>query len=228
VHSGELVTAAGIRLAYQLTGSPETPPMVLLQALGERGSHWAPVIDRFAEHFRVLTMDLRGHGESDWPGDYSFQLMHHDVLDLLDQLDLGPVTLVGHSMGATVAYMLATQHPERVTRLIVEDAPPPFRRDRAVPERPAGPLEFDWPVVPAIVSQVNAGDPAAWKGLEAISAPSLLIGGGPDSHIPQDKLVKAAARVPNCTLVTIPAGHNVHTSQPDEFADTVLNWVNSA
>jgi len=57
--------------------------------------------------------------------------------------------------------------------------PPPFRRDRAVPARPADPLDFDWAVVPAILGEVSAGDPAAWAGLAAITAPTLLIGGGP-------------------------------------------------
>jgi pimeloyl-ACP methyl ester carboxylesterase len=219
-----LVTSSGVCLAYQVTDSPESPPMLLLHALGERGSHWTPVIEQFAERFQVLTVDLRGHGDSDWPGEYSFQLMYRDILDVIDQLGLRRITLAGHSMGAIVAYLLAMQNPERVTRLIIEDAPPPFRRDRTVPERPIGPVPFDWPVVPAIVAQVNAGDPATWKGLSAINAPTLIIGGGPDSHIPQDKLAEAATHIPDCTLVTIPAGHNVHTNRPGEFTETVLNW----
>ena len=128
-------------------------------------------------------------------------------------------------MGGTVAYMVAMRRPDRVEWLIVEDVPPPYRRDRAIPDRPAGPLDFDWAVVPAIVNQVNNGDPAAWDGLGAITAPTLLIGGGPESHIPQDKLVAVAARIPRCDLVTIPAGHLVHTERPAEFAGAVLDWL---
>jgi pimeloyl-ACP methyl ester carboxylesterase len=136
--------------------------MVLLHALGERGSHRTSVTGRFAERFRVVALDLRGHGASDWPGEYSFQVMAGDVLGVLDELGLGAVTLAGHSMGGTVGYLLAIQEPERVERLIVEDACPPFRREDTVPERPAGPLEFDWPVVPAIRGEVSAGDAAMW------------------------------------------------------------------
>src|SRR5258708_36018945 len=95
--------------------------------------------------------------------------------------------------------------PDQVDRLIIEDVPPPFPRDRAIPGRPAGPLDFDWPVVPAIISQVNKGDPAAWDHLGKITAPTLLIGGGPASHIPQDRLASGAAPIPYCRLVTIPA-----------------------
>ena len=67
------VQAGDIRLAYAVTGEPGAPPMVLLHALGERGADWAPVAGRFAERFRVFAFDLRGHGDSDWPGEYSFR-----------------------------------------------------------------------------------------------------------------------------------------------------------
>jgi len=53
---------------------------------------------------------------SDWPGDYSFELMPGDVLEALNQLGLSKVTLVGHSMGGTMAYMIAEQHPHLVER----------------------------------------------------------------------------------------------------------------
>jgi len=225
VDVGRKVATGGIHLAYEASGAPDAPPMVLLHGLGERGASWAPVIPRFAGRFHVLALDMRGHGGSDWPGTYSLRIMRDDLLGFLDQLGLGTVTLVGHSMGGGVAYLAAMQRPGRVGRLIVEDAAPPFRRDRAIPARPAEPLDFDWAAVPAIVGEVNAGDPAAWEGLATITAPTLLVGGGPASHIPQDMLAQAAARIPRCDLVTIPAGHDVHTARPDEFASAVLGWL---
>jgi pimeloyl-ACP methyl ester carboxylesterase len=221
------VTASGIRLAYETSGRVGSPPMVLLHALGERRASWAPVMTQFAQRLRVFAMDLRGHGDSDWPGAYSFQLMRDDVVSLLDQLDLGAVTLTGHSMGGMVGYLTAMQRPDLVERLVVEDVAPPYHRDRPVPERPAEPLEFDWTVVPAIVGQVNKGDPAAWDSLSTITAPTLLIGGGPDSHIPQEKLAEVADRIPRCDLVTIPAGHYVHTARPREFCTAVLGWLST-
>jgi len=221
------VAVGETQLAYEVSGSLDAPPVVLLHALGERAASWAPVTARFAECFCVFALDFRGHGGSDWPGIYSFQLMCDDVVGVLGQLGLGAVTLVGHSMGGVVAYLVAMQRPDRVGRLIVEDAPPPYPRDRAIPDRPAGSLDFDWAVVPAIIAQVNAGDPAAWDCLGAITAPTLLIGGGPQSHIPQDKLMEVAARIPRCDLVTIPAGHHVHEARPSEFADAVLGWLSA-
>lgn len=219
------VQAGDVRLAYTVAGEPDAPPMVLLHALGERGADWAPVIGRFAERFQVFAFDLRGHGASDWPGTYSFQLMRDDVAAALDRLALAGVTLVGHSMGGAVAYLVTMRRPDLVARLIVEDAAPPFPRVRAIPDRPDGPLEFDWPVVPAIVAQVNAGDQAAWDGLTAIKAPALLVAGGPASHVDQARLAEAVAKIPRCDLVTIPAGHLVHAARPAEFARTVLTWL---
>jgi len=214
-----------VRLACHVQGPPDAPPMVLLHALGEAGGTWDVVTAEFAPLFRVVAIDLRGHGESDRPGTYSFELMRDDVVGVLDQLALDPITLVGHSMGGVVAYLIAEEQPGRIERLILEDTPPPFPRERAVPERPAGFLPFDWDVVPAIVRQVNQPDPAWWDRLARITASTLLIGGGPSSHIPQDKLAQLAARVPMCQLLTIPVGHHVHASRPAEFATAVLTFL---
>jgi pimeloyl-ACP methyl ester carboxylesterase len=214
----------GVGLAYELHGASDAPPLVLLHALGEGRSDWAPVVGRFAERFRVVAVDLRGHGDSDWPGTYSFQFMADDVLRLLDHLGLSHVTLLGHSMGGCVAYLIAEQSPGRVEFLIVEDAPPPFVRERPLPERPEGELDFDWAVVPAIVGEVSRGNPTMWDRLSSITAPTLLVGGGPDSHIPQEKLQEVADRISDCSLVTIPVGHLVHAARPTDFTDAALDW----
>jgi len=128
-------------------------------------------------------------------------------------------------MGGSVASPIAEQWPNRVERLIVEDAPPPFPRDRAVPERPEGDLDFDWAMVPAIVGEVNRGSPTMWDRLPSIIAPTLLVAGGPDSHIPQEKLQAAADRIPHCSVVTISAGHHVHATCTADFVDAVLSWL---
>jgi len=221
----EVPLADGMVISCQLSGDPGAPAMVLLHALGEQAASWDEVAARFARRFRVVALDLRGHGASSWPGTYSFTLMRDDVLGVLDALDLHDLVLLGHSMGGTVAYLVGQAQPSRIARLIVEDAPPPFPRERPVPARPAGELPFDWAVVPAIVQEVNDPSLRWWKHLPAITAPTLLVGGGPTSHIPQDLLLDVCEAVPDCTLVTIPAGHDVHESEPLAFVETVLNWL---
>ena len=219
------ITVGDVRLACYISGAGDSPPLVLLHALGEQSSTWDAVTAEFAPAFRVVAIDLRGHGESDRPGDYSFQLMTDDVVGVLDQLSLVYVTLLGHSLGGAVAYLVARQQPTRIDRLIIEDAPPPFARDRPLPTRPEGPLPFDWAVVPAIASQFSNPDPAWWDRLNSITAPTLLIAGGPSSHIPHDKLEDVAARIPTCSIVTIPVGHHIHETRPREFNAVVADFL---
>jgi 3-oxoadipate enol-lactonase len=223
----ERVRTNGIELAYDVHGEDGAPPMALLHGLGEQAVGWAAVLDRFAQAHRVHAFDLRGHGDSGWPGEYSTELMADDTCGALDELGLTDVVLVGHSLGGHVAYGVVGRRPDLVRRLVVEDAPPPFPRDRPVPEKPDWAVPFDWDVVPAILAEGNAGDPAAWEALGSITAPTLVVGGGADSHIPQEKLADVADRIPDCTLVTIDAGHHVHENAPEEFADAVLGWLGS-
>jgi 3-oxoadipate enol-lactonase len=219
------VDASGVHLAYDVFGDEGAPPMVLLHGLGEAAASWAPQLPRFAELYRVFAFDLRGHGDSDRPGDYSHLLMADDVCAALDALGLGKVVLVGHSLGGAVAYHVAATRPDLVALLVAEDVCPPYPRNRPVPEKPDDEVPFDWPVVPAIIREVNAGSPTAWDELATITAPTLLVAGGEESTIPQERVVEVAARIPDSTLVTIPAGHYVHTRAADEFTGTVLRWL---
>ncbi len=74
------------------------------------------------------------------------------------------MTLIGHSMGGSVALLLVENHRARIERLIVGDTPPPYVGGDRLParQRPDAPLPFDWPVVPAIIGQLNDPDPAWW------------------------------------------------------------------
>jgi 3-oxoadipate enol-lactonase len=66
---------------------------------------------------------------------------------------------------------------------------------------------------------------SGWPATSDITAPALVIAGGPASHIPQDKLAEAAARLPHGTLQVIPAGHEVHANRPAEFTAAVLHFL---
>ncbi|WP_234457116.1 alpha/beta fold hydrolase, partial [Streptomyces sp. MBT67] len=83
--------------------------------------------------------------------------------------------------------------------------------------RPEGDLDFDWPVVPDIDAQINDPDPAVRERFPEITVPTLVIGGGPDSHIDQEQLAQMARAIPDAELVTVDAGHLIHTDRPEEF-----------
>jgi 3-oxoadipate enol-lactonase len=219
------VDVGGITLAYQVSGDPDAPPLVLLHGRGAGAADWDGVAPAFARHRRVYALDLRGHGRSDWPGEYSLELMRADVLGFLDALALDKVDLIGHSMGGAVAYLLAEEHPDRVDRLVLEDVPAPFPRERTAPARPDGVLAFDWDMVPAIGKQIDDPDPVWLSRLGEITADTLVVGGGPLSHVPQDGITEMARRIPRSSVVTIPAGHLVHDVEPDAFTEAVLTFL---
>jgi 3-oxoadipate enol-lactonase len=220
-----MTEAGGVRLACRAWGTSDAPPLVLLHGLGEGGADWDGVAAAFARHYRVYAPDLRGHGLSDWPGDYSVELMRADVLGFLDALDLNQVDLIGHSMGGLVACLLAQEQPERVRALILEDIGTIRPRPSAALARPAAELAYDWAMVLAIRRQIDNPDPAWWDRLSQVTAATLVIGGGPASHVPQDQVAELARRIPGARLETIPAGHLVHAAEPAAFTRSALAFL---
>ena len=223
-----MIETAGTRLAYRVWGSPGAPPLVLLHGLGEGGADWDGVAPAFARHCRVYAPDLRGHGRSDRPGDYSVELMEADVLGFLDALQLDRVDLIGHSMGGLVGYLLAGDHPERVRRLILEDVAALRPRERGAPERPEGELPFDWEMVLAIRGQIDSPDPGWLDRLGRITAGTLVIAGGAGSHVPQDWVAELARRIPGARIETIEAGHMIHVTEAEAFTRAALTFLGRA
>jgi pimeloyl-ACP methyl ester carboxylesterase len=106
----------GHRVAYRLAGSG--PPIVLIHGITSSSVMWEGVGPQLARHHTVLAPDLLGHGQSAKPrGDYSMGAFASGIRDLVLSLDLGPVTVVGHSLGGGVAMQFAYQFPERTERL---------------------------------------------------------------------------------------------------------------
>ncbi|MFI1102327.1 alpha/beta fold hydrolase [Streptomyces melanogenes] len=213
-------TASGIRLAYRTWGDAGAPPVVLAHGRGGSGAHWTEVAERLAATRRVYAVDLRGHGLSDWPGRYSFEGFRDDLRGFVDALGLAGADLIGHSMGGAAALLLAQDAPELIGRLVLEEAPAfvPLDPPRRFMARPDEELAFDWPVVTDTNAQLNAPDPAWRERLAELAVPTLLVAGGATSEIvDQASIAEMAARIPGSRLVTIDAGHSVHTARPDEF-----------
>jgi len=91
--SGLCRRRTGISLAHRDWGDVGAPVMVLLHATGESSASWAALAPALARSFRVVAVDLRRHGNSDWPGAYSLEAMRDDVLGLLDDLGDAAVAL---------------------------------------------------------------------------------------------------------------------------------------
>jgi pimeloyl-ACP methyl ester carboxylesterase len=113
----------GLRLHY-LDWGGEEPPLVMLHGFTGHAHTWDYTAHALADHYRVLALDQRGHGDSDWTPLYGSRPMVGDLLAFLDALGLARVTLMGLSMGGNVACLFAAAHPERIERLVILDIGP--------------------------------------------------------------------------------------------------------
>ncbi|MCK7624846.1 alpha/beta hydrolase [Streptomyces sp. RS10V-4] len=222
------VQVGDVQLAYRVWGEADAPPAVLLHSLGEDGEDWRGVVGRLATTHRVYAPDQRGHGRSDWPGEYGFERWRDDAIGFVQALGLGPVTLIGHSVGATAALLLAAHRPDLVAYLVAEEPAPPVPAEppQEVPAPPPGPASFDWQAKTAVVAERNAPAPHWHAALAGITAPTLVISGGATSPIPPHHLAELAEAIPTARLVTIEdAGHLVHEDRPGDYLAAVTSFL---
>jgi pimeloyl-ACP methyl ester carboxylesterase len=104
----------------------EGPAVLLLHGYGETGDMWAPLAARLARNHGVIVPDLRGLGLSSRPaGGYDKKTQAEDIAGVLDSLKIDKVDLVTHNIGNMVGYAFAAQHPDRVRKFVIIDAPLP-------------------------------------------------------------------------------------------------------
>jgi pimeloyl-ACP methyl ester carboxylesterase len=121
----EFVTLADGAKVYALIAGPAdaAETIVFLHGLGGSQSTWANVLGEFADTYRIAALDLPGHGASDKPApdamDYSVAGLANAVGQVLEQLDLAPAVLVGHSLGGATALQLALERPKLVRGLVL-------------------------------------------------------------------------------------------------------------
>jgi 3-oxoadipate enol-lactonase len=112
------IEAGGLRFNVAIDGPEGTPWLVLSNSLGATLGMWQRQVTAFAQHFRVLQYDTRGHGRSSVPaGPYSIDQLGSDVLRLLDALAIEQAHFCGLSLGGTTGIWLAAHAPDRIGRL---------------------------------------------------------------------------------------------------------------
>jgi len=125
--SQHITGAGGVRLAFDAYGPQAGAPVVLLHGGGQTRHAWGATASRLAdEGYRVLSLDLRGHGDSGWAadGDYGFSAFRDDVRAVLDLMDR-PAVLVGASLGGIAALLTAGEGPrDKVRALVLVDITP--------------------------------------------------------------------------------------------------------
>jgi pimeloyl-ACP methyl ester carboxylesterase len=124
VRDKRMTLASGVRLHYRDWGEPAAPVVVLIHGSGLTARAYDSLARGLADRFRVIVPDLRGHGESDWAEEYTWECALDDVIELIRPLALSPVSIVGHSIGAQLAAAYAARRPTAVLRMVLVDWAP--------------------------------------------------------------------------------------------------------
>lgn len=115
--------SGALTLHYLEWGPARATPLVLLHHVGSQAHAWDQFAGRMAAGYRVLALDMRGHGDSQWAGLGNYTTEHYasDVAALVQHLKLARVIILGGSLGGRVAMVYAALHPKNVAALIMED-----------------------------------------------------------------------------------------------------------
>jgi len=112
----------GVRIGYDEAGAGD-PALVLVHGMACDRTHLRHQFDHLRDRYRVVAVDLRGHGVSDKPdGVYDSATFVGDFLALFDALDLDRPVMIGHSLGGSLSLALAVAHPESISGLVMLDS----------------------------------------------------------------------------------------------------------
>jgi 2-succinyl-6-hydroxy-2,4-cyclohexadiene-1-carboxylate synthase len=126
-------------LKYHFEMQGDGSPLILLHGFTGSADNWADHVPVFAEYFRVITIDLPGHGLTDSPEDSRRYGMEHtaaDVMALVDEMTNGErFHLLGYSMGGRLALFIALHYADRLCSLVLESASPGLTTEAERTER---------------------------------------------------------------------------------------------
>jgi pimeloyl-ACP methyl ester carboxylesterase len=121
--------SGGVRLYCTDWNPTGGSPLVMVHGLNVQSHTWDPLSAELSRSRRVLTPDVRGHGNSDWAPDYWLKGMVDDLRTLVDRFGLETFDLVGHSLGARIAIAYTGENPGRVGHLVLSDTGPAVTRN---------------------------------------------------------------------------------------------------
>ncbi len=244
----------GAELAFEESGSG-TPALVFVHGWQANRTVWHDAIDALGPNVHTLAVDLRGNGESRAaPGPYRLERFASDLRDLVAARGLGPVVLIGHSMGATVSLRFAVD-AARATHGLVLIAPVPasgggysakgeayLRATAGDPVTAKNWLARTFAAAPedAVLERLCAAATTergsalecfeSWahanfaEETKTIAAPTLVI--APEKDAPEVSEQKVAALLPNARYVVLPnAAHYVIVEKPVEIANLIRDFL---
>lgn len=217
------------------------PAMVFIHGFGGRAAYWEYQLEQFHEHYRVVALDLRGHGYTDAPTEA--EGARYDVPELVDDIEAALAmlrvperfVLVCHSFGGALASCFVKRHPRRVSALVIIASAVRFQlrwAGRMLLRVPPAVLTWVREVLPLfgfnaarvyppahVVYLQNRNALSGWDGsefLRAIRVPAMVILGQRDNLFSDASYQEVARLVPGAEQVVIPvSAHQVMVERPD-------------
>lgn len=231
------------KMVYWTNEKSDRPPLVLLHGVNEQSGTWSEAAALLAGDYRLIIPDLPGHGESEpATGPITYAAMLEGITAVIDQEAKDcKVIVAGNSMGGWLAMLYAFDHPNRVERLVLEDASgmawlldvplqPKTREEAARVMRAVhGPnADTSEAVLDALLARTNTAmsriaitDAIGYlvdKRLAELKMPVTLIWGRHDGLLPIAYAEALQKKIPGSTLSIIEdAGHIPHRQQPRKF-----------
>jgi len=119
-------TVNNIQIHYTSSGKSDGEVLLFVHGLGSSGRDWELQVSAFEADYHVLTVDMRGHGQSDKPAVHAYTMKQFagDIIELLNQLEIDKVHIVGISMGGMIAFQMAVDYQERIKSMIIINSGP--------------------------------------------------------------------------------------------------------
>ena len=242
------------KINFEVYGSGEA--LLCLHGNRDSSAVYKKLAEAMKKDFCIICPDLRGHGGSKYTGQpFAITDMVEDMIALLDQLTVERVSILGHSLGSTLALLLALKQPERVEKLVLVGSAasfePPFERPSVgqtitkeivekvhkaaetyfFTEKHAEVKEFilrGWASMPPAMHQlmVSIKHPDLTEVLERIKQPVLLLCGQEDKITPVSKSLELNQKLQNSRLLVIPeAGHFVFLEEENKVYKAVTSFL---
>ncbi|MBK7725127.1 MAG: alpha/beta hydrolase [Dehalococcoidia bacterium] len=120
------VKVGNLKLSYQEWGNPQAQPIIMLHGFGVSGHMFDEFAGRMQDRYRLIALDQRGHGDSDWAedGDYTRTAFVEDLEGFRHELGIDRFILMGHSMGGLNSVTYTNRYPQHVSALVLVDVGP--------------------------------------------------------------------------------------------------------
>ena len=210
-------------------------PLILLHGNGEDCAYFARQMDPFSEHFHVIALDTRGHGQTPrGEAPFTIRQFAEDLLTFMDQHNIEKAHLLGFSDGGNIAMVFALAHPERVDKLILNGA----NLDASGVKRKIQiPIEIGYRMAKLFAGRsrkakknaemlgLMVNDPnVKVEELSRIQNKTLVIAG--DNDMIKDQHTRLIAQsIPGAELCILQGNHFIANKNPQSFNEAVLRFL---